>query len=114
MGRRIPPISLPISPSPCSIFRPRIAIHERDCQVRQTGLLQRTDIRALVVELDTDARGALGASMKKSCVVIASDDCVAGCLCEPGDDADCRARSRGAANQLLRVPEIPFFDPVRA
>lgn len=37
----------------------------------------------------------------KSGVVVVSDDCVAGRLCVPSDDADCRARSRGAANQLL-------------
>ncbi|WP_437797208.1 hypothetical protein [Sorangium sp. So ce693] len=50
----------------------------------------------------------------KSGAVIASDDRVTDCLREPGDGADCRARSRDEANQLLRVPEIPFFEPVRA
>ena len=79
--------------------------------MKRTDLLQRAEIRSLAVEPDTDARSALGVSMRSGGVVI-SDNCVAGRLCEPGDGADCRARSRDDANQLLRVPEIPFFDPV--
>jgi hypothetical protein len=48
----------------------------------------------------------------KAGVAIIACACVTGQLRDPGDGEGCRARSRNAENQLLPVPEIPFFDGV--